>query len=168
MLSDSTVTASHHAQTRTTRTKLVLATFLMSIWGSLPSTACVCADGTIKIICPGAGSDERCCCSTTPQSCAGCAVRCDTCRTKFATFVRHESVSGRQLSKPCGCHQVAKDQATLLSGVSFEEDDSQTSVLGASSDRTISRATWFRLASVNENSERPPDDIIILFRHLII
>ncbi len=159
----------HNFAIRITKTKLVLATLLMLIWGSLPSTACVCADGTIKVFCSGICSGGNCCCSTSQRSCTGCACHSVAGTSNADSNGCVEPEGSQQLSQPCGCHRVAKDQATLHSRVCGDEDDPQNSDLCLTSVMPFSPARLSRLPStLNENRGRPPDDIIILFRHLII
>ena len=151
------------------KAKLVLATLLVLLWGSLPSTACICADGTFKAFCSGLCSRSRCCCDTSAHCCTGCASHGNTGTKKNVSIGRAETEASQRLNKPCGCHRVAKDQATTLSRVGTDEDDTQSSAFCSTSFLTFSNADLSRLSSTgNDNRERPPDDIVILFRHLII
>lgn len=155
------------------KAKLVLATLLMLLWGSLPSTACICADGTFKVfcsgLCSGLCSGTRCCYGKSPGSCTSCAGHANAGTKHNVSIGCAETDASQRLNKPCGCHRVAKDQATMLSRVGADEDNTQSSAFCSTSFLTFSNANLSPLSSTgNENRDRPPDDIVILFRHLII
>jgi hypothetical protein len=158
----------HNFVTRKTKTRHVLAMLLIVAWGTLPSTACVCADGTFKVFCSGICSGSKCCCSIPQRSCNGCACHSGACTSIADSKDCVEPGVDRQLSKPCGCHRVAKDQATLVVDDRSNSDDLPIFDLGQTSTPWFSTTMLNRLPSAFENRERPPDDIVILFRHLII
>lgn len=153
----------------TNRATLVLAMLLMTIWGSFPSTACVCADGTFKPFCSGICSGTKCCCHTEDRTCSGHSCCHGVCQEENNSHSDSPLLIGEQYSKSCGCHRVAKDQGTLVSRASGEQDDTQSAAVCLAPIENLFAANltqnpiWCRSISA-----RPPDDIIILFRHLVI
>src|SRR5687767_15003280 len=113
----------HIFAARITKTKLVLAMLLVLTWSSFPSTACVCADGTMKVFCSRICSGGKCCCSSVQRSCPGCACHSGVSTSSTESTECVDAAVGHQLSKPCGCHRLAKEQATYLARVSAEQDD---------------------------------------------
>jgi hypothetical protein len=159
----------HRFATRMTKTRHVLAMLLMLTWGSLPSTACICADGTFKVFCSGTCSGGKCCCNAVPRSCKGCACSSRHHELRASSNGCVESEFSQQLSKPCCCHRLAKDPATVLSRVTPEEDDTQSFELCPESVARLSNAVFPQSLSIcSEERNLPPDDIVILFRHLVI
>lgn len=159
----------HKLVVRITKAKLVLALLTTLIWGGFPTTTCVCADGTVKAFCTKICGRGKCCCDHTAARCSGCDCRHEsvlsTCR---AGRINRE---GEQcVARPCGCHRVAKDSATLLSPNTSAEDDSERSTVLSSTPIKICRTSlgshlWSNRRDEETNSL---DDIPILFCHLTI
>ena len=161
----------HQLVVRITKAKLVLALLTTLIWGGLPATACVCTDGTVKPFCTKICGGGKCCCGdeSRSRSCCECShsrARSTCCASTFS----NKSTQQVAASKPCGCHRVAKDSATLLSRSTSAEDDSE-SMAAAFCVQTKIRETTLGSQSWSIRSHektRRPNDIPILLCHLTI
>lgn len=153
---------------RKNKAKLAFALMLVVTWGTLPSTACVCADGTVKVFCSRICSGGDCCCSAPTRSCPGCKCHSGICKSATKSAQIAKLLDRHQLSKPCGCHRIAKDQAFVLRTFG-EENDTQSAHLCSTFGLGSSNLVFLQSASIcSETRGHPPDGLVILFCHLVI
>ena len=154
---------------RSAKKALLLGIVLSFLGNTLPATACVCPDGTIKFFCPGKSGGGKCCCCSSDSACSGCC-----CRSKVApkckAYPRNNRIAAASAVKGCCCHRIFRDQSALLSGVSSDEESSRVAVycdIATSGHASSNFADAFSTATM-ANPHLPFRDSVILFRRLII
>jgi hypothetical protein len=154
---------------RVTSASLVVTLIASILWAGLPSTACVCVDGTIKLFCSGnCGKSECCCCGTHECSSACCALLAGSCGISDEHSSLDES---KGALKRCKCHKLDKVELVLVSPVS-ERDDNNTqldySPIFNGNALPLVNPHCGVFTADRTNARRPQIDVVILFRHLVI